>query len=112
MVRRSVDEGLLILYHDRPKLILAAADFAAGHDVEPPSELVDLWDWTSTGTPKHAGGRDDQPAGLLRKGKYLDAVYRIMQRWYKHGSHDFNSAEQKLFKHVLELRKARNADTR
>lgn len=74
--------------------------------------MIDLWDWRDTGTPKRAGGRANQPAGLLRKGKYLEAVYRIMQRWYKSGSRDFNSAEQKLFKYVLDLRKQRNANAR
>lgn len=70
-----------------------------------------MWDWHDTGTPKVAGGRDDQPAGLLRKGKYLEAVYRVMKRWYA-GGKKFNSAEQKLFKHVLELRKSHNANAR
>lgn len=72
--------------------------------------MIELWDWRDTGTPKVAGGRDDQPAGLLRKGKYLEAVYRVTQQWYKYGARDFGLAEQKIFKRVLELRKARNAN--
>lgn len=111
MVRRAVDESLQPLSTHRPKLILAAADFAAGKDVEPPRELIELWDWRDTGTPKVAGGRDDQPAGLLRKGKYLEAVYLVTKLWYANGSHNFNAAEQKLFKRVLELRK-QNASQR
>ena len=79
--------------------------------MEPPSELIELWDWRDTGTPKVAGGRDDQPAGLLRRGKYLEAVYNVMKRWYTNGGAHFNQAEQRLFRRVLELRK-KYADTR
>jgi hypothetical protein len=63
------------------------------------------------GTPKVAGGRDDQPAGLLRKGKYLESVYRVMKRWYTPGSGNLNEAEQKIFERVLKLRKE-HASTR
>lgn len=64
-----------------------------------------MWDWRDTGTPKVAGGRDDQPAGLLRRGKYFEAVYLVTKRWYAQGSAHFNKAEMDIFKSVLELRK-------
>ena len=111
MVRRAVVARVSALHHASPKLILAAADYAAGKDVEPPPELITLWDWRDTGTPPHAGGLADQPAGLLRRGKYLEACYTVMKRWYSAGGSHFNAAETKLFKHILELRKA-HADTR
>lgn len=88
-------------------MILAAADLAAGRDVEPPSDLITLWDWRDTSTPPNAGGLRDQPAGLLRRAKYLEAVYRIMQRWYRGGKID-GAQEQAIFKRVLQLRKERN----
>lgn len=88
-------------------MILTAAELAAGRDVEPPSDLITLWDWRDTSTPPNAGGLRDQPAGLLRRAKYLEAVYHVMQRWYRGGKID-GAQEQALFKRVLQLRKERN----
>lgn len=74
--------------------------------MEPPSDLITLWDWRDTSTPPNAGGLRDQPAGLLRRAKYLEACYHVMQRWYAGGA-KFNEQEQAVFKRVLQLRKAK-----
>lgn len=81
---------------------------AAGKEVEPPQELIKYWDWKDTGTPPTAGGLDDQPAGLLRRAKYLEAVYHIMQRWYKDSRYKMSVQELEIFKRVLQLRKERS----
>jgi len=91
-------------------VILAAADMAAGLNVEPPSDLITLWDWRDTGTPPHAGGLRDQPAGLLRRAKYLEACYHIMQRWYKDSRYKMSKQETEIFKRVLKLRKEQKAN--
>ena len=70
-----------------------------------------LWDWRDTGTPPHAGGLADQPAGLLRRAKYLEAVYNVMRRFYTQGVKGMGRAESDILKRVLELRRQRG-DTR
>lgn len=105
MVRLTVDHRLSPSDQHRPKLIRAAADHAAGHDVAPPPDLVKLWDWRDLGTPPSPGGLDDQPACLLMRARYLEAVYTVMQRWYRDGSKDFTPGERELFDLVLRLRK-------
>jgi len=89
---------------------LTAADIAAGRAVEPPSDLVTLWDWRDTGTPPNAGGLRDQPAGLLRRAKYLEAVYHVMKRWYTSGGKGFNDQDREIFQRVLKLRKEKKAN--
>lgn len=86
-------------------MILAAADLASNKSVEPPSDLITLWDWRDTGTPPNAGGLRDQPAGLLRRAKYLEAVYRVMARWYANGAKGFTDQDREIFQRVLKLRK-------
>lgn len=93
---------------------MTAADLAAGRDVEPPSDLIAVWDWRDLGTPPYAGGLADQPAGLLRRGQYLEAVYTVMKRWYTDGAKSLKTAaDKRLFERVLKLRRERShADTR
>lgn len=106
MVRFAVDHGLSALDDHRPKLIKAAADYAAGHeDAAPPPDLIKLWDWRDLSTPPQAGGIDDQPAGFLRRARYLEAVYTVMQRWYRDGAVGFSKQENDLFNLVLRIRK-------
>lgn len=64
-------------------------------------------------TPPNAGGLADQPAGLLRRGQYLEAVYTIMKRWYSQGAKSLTTpADKRLFERVLRLRRERsNANT-
>lgn len=64
-----------------------------------------LWDWRDLGTPKLAGGLDDQPAGFLYRARYIEAAYNIMRRFYSRGAAGFNENERRIFKRVLELRK-------
>jgi len=111
MVWLTVDQRLSPCHEHRPKLIRAAADYAAGHDVAPPSDLVKLWDWRDLSTPPVSGGLDDQPAGLLRRARYLEAVHSVMQRWYRDQHVDFTPSERELFSLVLRLRK-QNASQR
>jgi len=72
--------------------------------------LVTLWDWRDTGTPPNAGGLRDQPAGLLRRAKYLEAVYHVMKRWYTNGGKGFNDQDREIFQRVLKLRKEKKAN--
>ena len=66
------------------------------------------------GTPPHAGGLRDQPAGLLRRGQYLEAVYNVMKRWYSQGAKSLTTAaDKRIFERVLKLRRDKaHADTR
>lgn len=106
MVRIATHRCIPPLNDHRPKLIREAADYAAGHDdATPPLELVKLWDWRDLSTPPRLGGLDDQPAGFLRRARYLDAVYTVTQRWYQDGSKDFTQSEIDLWHLVLKIRK-------
>ena len=106
MVRLAVDYSLSAPDDSGPKLIKAAADYAAGHrDADPPPELIKLWDWRDLSTPPQPGGIDDQPAGFLRRARYLEAVYEVMRRWYRDGGKDFTAQERDLFNLVLRIRK-------
>ena len=105
MVRLAVDRRLSTAHDHRPKLIAAAADYAAGHDqAAPPPDLIKLWDWRDLSTPPQWGGLDDQPAGFLARARYLEAVYDIMRRWYRDEA-NFTPRERKLFDLVLKARK-------
>jgi len=64
-----------------------------------------LWDWRDLSTPPRAGGIDDQPAGLLRRARYLEAVYLTMQKWYRDGAGDLTASERDVFNLVLRIRK-------
>ena len=106
MVRFAVDHRLSPPDDHRPKLIKAAADYAAGHaEAGPPPDLVKLWDWRDLSTPPQPGGIDDQLAGFLPRARYLEAVYQVMQRWYRDGGKDFTAQERRLFELVLKIRK-------
>lgn len=82
---------------------------AAGRKSEPPPDLVKLWDWRDLHTPPVHGGLDDQPAGLLQRARYLEAVVRVMYRFYHHQSYTFDQSERAILETVLRLRKERNA---
>lgn len=109
MVWLAVDRRVSSSHEYRPPLIRAAADHAAGHAVAPPPDLIKLWDWQDLSTPPVAGGLDDQPAGLLRRARYLEAVHDIMRRWYRDGSKDFTPSEREVFDLVLKIRKETHA---
>jgi hypothetical protein len=67
--------------------------------------LVKLWDWRDLSTPPQAGGIDDQPAGFLRRARYLEAVYLTMQKWYRDGAANLTASERDVFDLVLRIRK-------
>lgn len=68
-----------------------------------------LWDWRDTGTPPEHGGLNDQPAGLLRRAKYIEAVYNVMRRFYASGAKGFGRAESDILNRVLRLRRERGS---
>lgn len=90
---------------------MAAADFAEDVNKPPPQDLIDLWDWRDLGTPPHAGGLRDQPAGFLHRAKYLEHVYNIMRLWYGGNAKRIGKREKPVFDYVLKLR-AQHAHTR
>lgn len=58
--------------------MLAAADAAENNGHAPP-ELEMAWDASAYGIPPYAGGRSDQPAGLLRKMRVLSNIFDAMK---------------------------------
>lgn len=82
MVRCSTRLAVQPVYGIRPKLILAAADHAEGRKgAKPPRELAKYWEVLETGLGLWPGGLVDQPAGFVRRARYLYLVHEAIKHW-------------------------------
>lgn len=88
---------------------MTAADYAAGKPVEPPSDLIKLWNWRTYwrdfGMTPVKGTMSEQPAQFVRRAYYLESVYQLMKDWYDHKGDNFNESQRKLFDYIMRLRK-------
>lgn len=65
-----------------------------------------MQEWQALHTPPIAGGLDDQPAGLRRRGRYLMAVAAVFDNFYNgDGSALRDGGNRKLFQETLAIGK-------
>src|SRR3972149_6746011 len=92
-------------------LYLAVADYVDGNG-ECPDELEAAFDAQEFNIAPNVGGRDEQPAGQLRRMRVALNVYRAWSAWKRRpaGSKDLidwikNHPEYSIVKHVQEIRR-------
>lgn len=96
--------------HDRPfGLTLAAADHADGLGPSP-RELELMFDFRVFGALPEPGALYDQPAGLLRRMRHAEQVWKIYDGWNRAASwKKWQAANPGAWAMKIEIDKARQA---
>lgn len=115
MVRIATDYPVQRSDQPRPKLILAAADFAEGKG-PPPWEYAALIDMRDLGIGYLAGGLRDQPAGMLDKARLYELVIESIRRWNSMTLRQFDKVATRSMRDtvtwVLQLRREKAKEQR